>query len=108
MSGDEFFVVLLHTSMPEAMEASEYIRRGVEHGFDAELLPVPMTVTMGVATTPRDANWTAKALLQLADARVTVPKKRLGRRGNCVYAGDLPDDWYAPIGVDRKTWPSRQ
>ncbi len=83
--GDEFCVMLPGVAKSDAIERARALCRGVrEHRFG---VPVPITVSVGVAAFPHDAA-TSSALLEAADAAM-YHSKRAGRdRVAFVLAGD--------------------
>ena len=66
--GEEFIAVLPHTSYDEARLTAERLRQKVvARAFRAGLAPVPVTVSVGVATYPSDKVDSANTLIREAD-----------------------------------------
>jgi diguanylate cyclase (GGDEF)-like protein len=85
--GDEFMLLLPHTSQSVAAQVAERARRQVE----GLVLPddIHLTVSLGVANMP-DAGDTADALLDAADRTMYRVKNAGGNRVG-VFLGDAPD-----------------
>lgn len=80
--GEEFCMVLVETSMAEAIGAAERVRSTIEkHEFQFENTKIKLTVSVGVATTTGEAVVTPADLLRIADEKL-YQAKRAGR--NCV------------------------
>lgn len=77
-AGDEFVLLLTHTSEAEALEVVERVALAVESHRFAEL-GSPLTVSCGVASFPGDAE-TEEQLLALADARMYLQKSARRQR----------------------------
>ena len=105
LSGDAYFVALLGADIAAAQGLAEQLREAVATGLAGVVAQPPLTVTIGVATSPADKSWTGSALLSLADARMTFAKRRLMSHHNLVWAGSLPSDWYARLDIDPTRWP---
>jgi diguanylate cyclase (GGDEF)-like protein len=76
--GDEFVVLLPETDTTGGWVLAEKIRRGVaEGGLEADGVPIPTSVSVGLVTYPRDGE-TVGALLERADAAM-YRSKRAGR-----------------------------
>jgi len=78
--GDEFVLLLPHTSKRDAQEIAERIRRSIAH------YPIPIrerfvtaTVSIGVAAFPEDGR-TAEVLVEAADKAMYVAKRMGGNR----------------------------
>ncbi len=72
--GEEFAMVLPETPGEQAVEACERLRRTVaEHHFEYDGKPIPVTVSIGVATNGLDAD-TPERLLRAADTRLYKAK----------------------------------
>jgi len=99
LGGDEFLVFLPRTAIAAAQVVAETIRELFACSADAGGL----TLTVGVATTPADRQWECQQLVELADLRTVVAKKRLQPGRNCTWAGDLPDGWQ---GARFFQWPT--
>lgn len=99
VGGDEFLAILPNMGLSAAAGAAERLRRATERAPTSH----PITLTIGVATTPVDTSWSSEEVLALADSRLLVGKKRLSPGRNCVWAGDLPADWHRHWGAN---WPS--
>ncbi|MCV2369219.1 GGDEF domain-containing protein [Roseateles oligotrophus] len=106
LGGDEFVMLLPATDLAAAVATAETLRLAVETEFAALTGPAPLTVTLGAAASPTGADWTARSLLALADARMTFGKKRLLPHHNRVWSGTLPSDWYPRFDVQAEVWPS--
>ena len=106
LGGDEFVMLLPATDLPAAVAIAETLRLAIEAEFAALTGPTPLTVTLGAAASPVGADWTARSLLALADARMTFGKKRLLPHHNRVWSGTLPSDWYPRFDVQAEVWPS--
>ena len=80
--GEEFCMVLVETSMAEALGAAERVRSAIEqHGFQFENTKIKLTISVGVATTTGETVVTPADLLRTADEKL-YQAKRSGR--NCV------------------------
>lgn len=99
-------MLLPATDLPAAVATAETLRLAVEAEFASLAGPTPLTVTLGAAASPAGADWTARSLLALADARMTFGKKRLLPHHNRVWSGTLPSDWYPRFDVQAEVWPS--
>ncbi len=106
LGGDEFFAVLAGADIAAAQTQAEAVREAVAAGLSRVAAQPPLTITLGVAASPSDRNWSARALLSLADARMTFAKKRLTPHHNLCWAGTLPSDWYTRLDIDPQRWPS--
>ena len=106
LGGDEFFAVLVGADIAAAQTQAEQVREAVAQGLASVQSQSPLTVTLGVAASPADKNWSARALLSLADARMTFAKKRLTPHHKLTWAGTLPSDWYLRLDIDPQRWPS--
>ena len=106
LGGDEFFAVLPGADIAAAQAQGESLREAVAAGLSSVASQPPLTITVGVAASPADRNWNARALLSLADARMTFAKKRLTPHHNLCWAGTLPSDWYTRLDIDPQRWPS--
>lgn len=103
---DEFVLVLPNMMLSAAAALAERLRQHCDEAL-ARLAHQPsLTVTLGVAASPPDADWQAQALFALADARMSFAKKRLHPHHDLVYAGPLPSDWHARLDIDPTRWPS--
>lgn len=100
LGADAFVVLLPGRDLAAALEQAEALRLAVQADF------APLTISLGVAASPEGRNWTARALLALADTRMTFAKKRLLPHHNHSWAGTLPSDWYARLDVQPGFWPS--
>jgi diguanylate cyclase (GGDEF)-like protein len=92
--GDEFAVILSHTSKDQAMVAGERLRRLVAetHFFGEENLPGrKLTISMGVATCPDDAI-SPEELISRADQALYDAKNR-GKNTVCVYGRQPKTPW---------------
>jgi diguanylate cyclase (GGDEF)-like protein len=77
--GEEFVVVLPETSPEGALVVAERLRALVEkHNFEYEGKSFPVTISVGVATTPGDDTLTPIELIRLADEKL-YQAKSLGR-----------------------------
>lgn len=106
LGGDEFLVVLPGVDLPAAQAKAEQLREAVAAGLADVPAPSRLTITLGVAARPAAGDWSATALLSLADARMTFAKKRLTPHHDLAWAGSLPSDWYARLDIDPMRWPS--
>lgn len=80
--GEEFCMVLVETSMAEALGAAERVRSAIErHEFQFEATRIKLTISVGVATTTGETVVTPADLLRTADEKL-YQAKRGGR--NCV------------------------
>jgi len=103
VGGDEFLAILPSTGLSAAVTVAEHLRVAIEQAFNRQAMSYPLTLTIGVATTPMNASWSWRDLLALAESRLMVGKERLSQTRNRVWAGDLPADWHRHWGVN---WPS--
>ncbi len=74
--GEEFAVVLPHTSIDVAAQLAERVRAGIAEGTEQVNPPLaggPVTVTIGVAACPKEAN-DATQLIAVADRRLYAGK----------------------------------
>jgi diguanylate cyclase (GGDEF)-like protein len=94
IGGDEFLVVLPSTGLSAAIEVAKHLRRVVEQDFGHSSVSYPITLTIGVATTPKNMSWISEELIALAESRMIVGKKRFSPSRNVVWAGDMPADWH--------------
>jgi len=92
IGGDEFVILLPGTQLDEACERAERLRLAVYTETSA-FGNQTVTVSIGVATTPKDAQWLASDLLDQADLRLVVAKKRLFKARNRIWSGALPSVW---------------
>ncbi|MEO8011622.1 MAG: GGDEF domain-containing protein, partial [Dokdonella sp.] len=93
LGGEEFVVMLTHTSEAQARELAERMRRRVaESGFVVAGWPAPLRVSIGVAA-PSPSAGAFDALLRAAD-RALYTAKRAGR--NCVVGVSQIDTDSAP------------
>lgn len=77
--GEEFALVLVESTLENAVDVADRIRQSVEqHAFQFEGKPFSLTISLGVAFTPGDATLTAAGLLRLADDKL-YQAKRAGR-----------------------------
>lgn len=107
LGGDEFVVMLPDSNLEEARARAEELRAGVKnlHFADPDWAA---TVTIGVATAPAQRAWEARQLLELADLRLIVGKKRLYQPRDRVWAGQLPSGWLSSDTrlEDLQNWPA--
>lgn len=83
--GEEFCVILPHTTGPNAVNAAEHIRTSVEKPpFELGNDEIGITLSIGVATLPDGAKCTAGQLIKNAD-KALYEAKRSGRNRVCVY-----------------------
>ena len=83
--GDEFFVLLPHTSVDEAANLAERLRREIEqHEFKAGEETFHQTVSIGVAGIPHPDINSEKELLQRVD-QAMYEAKRLGRNRKVIF-----------------------
>jgi diguanylate cyclase (GGDEF)-like protein len=79
IGGEEFVVLLRGIAQSEAVVCAERIRGAVERAvFDTGDVRIPVTISMGVATSRAVGNGSPKALLEAADAAL-YDAKRKGR-----------------------------
>lgn len=106
LGSDEFLLILPNTGLAAAVALAERLRlRSAEALAQLNRQP-PLTVTLGAAASPPGQDWQAQDLLALADARMSFAKKRLHPHHNLVWAGALPSDWCARLGLRAADWPS--
>lgn len=103
---DEFVLILPNMMLTAAAALAERLRQHCDEALARLAHEPPLTVTLGVAASPADTDWQAQTLFALADARMSFAKKRLHPYHDLVYAGTLPSDWHARLGVDAARWPS--
>jgi diguanylate cyclase (GGDEF)-like protein len=73
--GEEFTMVLVETSLADAIDVAERVRKSVaDTPFHFEGLELPVTVSLGVASTCGEKGLTAAALLKRADDRLYAAK----------------------------------
>lgn len=81
--GEEFVILLRDIPAPGALECAERIRSSVERSvFDAGHGPIPVTISIGVATLEGARHATPATLLDRAD-RALYEAKRSGRNRVC-------------------------
>ena len=74
--GEEFALVLVETNRDQALEVAERLRVGVaEKPFWFESMPIPVTVSLGLASIDRDEATTAEQLLKHADDNLYKAKR---------------------------------
>ena len=84
--GDEFVILLPHTSLEEAMRVAERIRRAIEQtDLGDHSAPYRVTVSVGVAT-PSQGTVDSKELLRCADRALYAAKEQ--GRNRVVGVGD--------------------
>ena len=83
--GEEFALILPEASEQDAYLVAERLREAVKRVFSRR--PVPLTMSLGVATFP-DHGVTADALLAAAD-RALYAAKQLGRNRAVVYSDEV-------------------
>src|SRR5690606_5465182 len=82
LGGEEFGILLDGEALPKARELAEEIRRQVESArFTFEDVPIPITVSLGIAECNSIASESAEALFERAD-QLLYAAKDAGR--NCV------------------------
>jgi diguanylate cyclase (GGDEF)-like protein len=74
--GEEFLVILFHTSRDGALTFSERLRIQVEnHTFIEDKKPIRITLSAGIATHPEDGKTIdVEAMIELADKRLYAAK----------------------------------
>ena len=73
--GEEFALVLVESTHAQAVEVAERIRELAEDmPFSFESLPIPVTVSVGVASTTGESPMTATEMLKLADGNLYKAK----------------------------------
>ena len=83
--GEEFVVILPHTSREGALVATERIRSTIErHDFGGQENPLKITLSLGVAFMDQVNIVTGEELLRRADTAL-YRAKRLGRNRACVW-----------------------
>jgi diguanylate cyclase (GGDEF)-like protein/excisionase family DNA binding protein len=98
--GEEFAIILIDNDLPGAMEVGERIRRAVADTRPA-LDEDPVTLSIGVATYPRDAS-SKEELLDKADWAMYLAKRRGRDRVVAFGAGDGGDAAVASLAPDSK------
>jgi diguanylate cyclase (GGDEF)-like protein len=83
--GEEFAVLLPHTREREAYVMAERLRVALEREFAGE--PVSLTMSLGVATAPRDAD-KVEPLVSAADQSLDVAK-RMGRNRTVLFSPEV-------------------
>lgn len=74
--GEEFTLVLVETNLEQALEVAERLRQGVaDKPFWFESMPVPVTVSLGVATLDHANPVSAEQLLKTADENLYKAKR---------------------------------
>lgn len=97
-------VLLPHTSLADAVVEAERLRVAIEKHY--LLRPAgAVTASIGVATSPTDRTWSAQHLVDFADLRLVVAKKRLKLSRDRVWAGQLPSVWHDSDARFRE-WPT--
>jgi diguanylate cyclase (GGDEF)-like protein len=77
--GEEFLLVLVETTHDQAIEAAERLRQKIaNHPFKFESHSIPLTVSLGVATSHGETDLTPVELIRLADENM-YKAKRNGR-----------------------------
>ncbi|HLB94851.1 MAG TPA: diguanylate cyclase [Nitrospiria bacterium] len=83
--GEEFAVLLPNAGRREAAKLADRIRKAVEESrFEIGPTPIPVTVSLGVATFPEDT-LLRQELLEAADQALYAAKKA-GRNRTCLYS----------------------
>ncbi|CAN5325667.1 GGDEF domain-containing protein [soil metagenome] len=73
--GEEFCMILVETPLPDALEVAERVRKTVEEKcFTFESNCLPITISLGVASTTGERGLTAAELLKRADEKLYVAK----------------------------------
>jgi len=73
--GEEFALVLVESTHEQSVEVAERIRVLIEEmPFSFESLPIPVTLSIGVASTDGETPMTATEMLKLADANLYKAK----------------------------------
>ena len=73
--GEEFALVLVESTHEQAVEVAERIRvLAEEMPFSFESLPIPVTLSVGVASTDGESPITATEMLKLADGNLYKAK----------------------------------
>ena len=74
--GEEFALVLVETNQDQALEVAERLRVGVaEKPFWFESMPIPVTISLGLASIDRDEAISAEQLLKHADENLYKAKR---------------------------------
>jgi diguanylate cyclase (GGDEF)-like protein len=91
LGGEEFLVLLRATSVDDAVVVAERMRAAVEASpLDACGLPIPVTISAGVASLAQTGASVARDLLAAADARLYAAK-HAGRNRVKSHDGHEPD-----------------
>lgn len=74
--GEEFTLVLVETDPEQALEVAERLRVGVaDKPFWFDSMPIPVTISLGLASIDQDGPATAEALLKKADDNLYKAKR---------------------------------
>ena len=74
--GEEFSLVLVETNKEQALEVAERLRQGVaDKPFWFESMPIPVTVSVGLASLENDDSISAEQLLKTADDNLYKAKR---------------------------------
>lgn len=99
-AGDEFATLLPGTDVSSAFATGQALCRAIEEAFrDSDLAP-GLTVSVGVASSPQERDWTLNMLLEMAGGRVQGAKNN-GK--NCAVGSDNPGIWLHP---ELRDWPA--
>jgi len=90
--GEEFAIALVETNKKGGLKAAERIRRTVEEfEFSGPAGPLPVTISIGVASYPQDAT-TKRDLIAKADMALLTAKER-GRNRVVTYSAQVEEQW---------------
>ncbi len=100
LSGSDFCALLPGADIEAAARCAESIRQSVESALATRVADCPITVSIGVATSPHGRDWSATELLEMADGRLQ------GARNNGLNTILARDNEGIVLPPQFATWPS--
>ncbi len=83
--GDEFFIILIETSLKRAIAVAEKIRKHIKkHEFNNDNISTLITISLGISSYPEDSIENKKEIIKIADKRLYKAKK--SGRNKTVYS----------------------
>ncbi len=74
--GDEFFIILIETSLKRAIAVAEKIRKHIKgHGFNNDNISKHITISLGISSYPEDSIENKKEIMKIADDRLYKAKE---------------------------------